>query len=121
MAKSKQWVPEIEYEESAGGVTSNIPFISVPKEEEMPRMLFIFESIDTGEVEPGLDGEEVPVVELNLHQYVDMAFLKANLTAPEYDRVRFVLGLDPLVKASEAGKKITDNIRKSLDKSSKKN
>lgn len=119
MAKIKQWVPEIEYEESAGGVTSNIPFISVPTEEEMPRMLFVFESRDTGEVEPGSAGEEVPVVELNLHQYVDMAFLKSNLTPVEYDRVRFVLGLDPLTKATTAGKKITDNIRKSIENSSK--
>lgn len=121
MAKSKQWVPEIEYEESSGGVTSNIPFISVPEEQEMPRMLFVFESRDTGEIEPGTDGEEVPVVELNLHQYVDMAFLKAGLTVEEYDRVRFVLGLDPLAKASAEGKKITDNIRKNIEKTGKKN
>lgn len=121
MAKSKQWMPEIEYEETSGGMTSNIPFISVPKEETMPKMLFIFESRDTGEVEPGSSGEEVPVVELNLHQYVDMAFLKSNLSSDEYDRVRFVLGLDPLNKAVEAGKKITDNIRKNVNKKSVKN
>jgi hypothetical protein len=119
--KSKQWMPEIEYEEGSGGVTSSIPFISVPLEEEMPRMLFIFESRDTGEVEPGQKGEEVPVVELNLHQYVDMAFLKAGLTPTEYDRVRFVLGLDPLTKAAAEGKKITDNIRKNVEKTDKKN
>lgn len=118
--KTKQWVPEIEYEEGSGGVTSNIPFISVPQDQEMPRMLFVFESRDTGEVEPGPKGEEIPVVELNLHQYVDMAVLKAGLTSQEYDRVRFVLGLDPMVKAAAEGKKITDNIRKNIE-SSKKN
>lgn len=119
--KNGQWVPEIEYEESSEGVTSNIPFITVPKSEEMPRMLFIFESRDTGEVEPGQRGEEVPVVELNLHQYVDMALLKVGLTSQEYDRVRFVLGLDPLQKAAAEGKKITDDIRKNIEKTSKKN
>lgn len=115
---SKKWVPEIEYEESDGGITSNIPFISVPQEEEMPRVLFIFESRDTGEVEPGSDGEEVPVFELNLHQYVNMSSLKSGLTSAEYDRVRHVLGLDPMKKAVEAGKKITNNIRAKLGSSS---
>ena len=31
--KSKQWVPEIEYEEAENGLTSNIPFITVPTDE----------------------------------------------------------------------------------------
>jgi len=112
--KSKQWVPEIEYEEAENGLTSNIPFITVPTDEVMPRVLFIFESRDTGEIEPGSKGEDVPVVELELHQYVDMAILKAGLTGPEYDRVRYVLGLQPLAQATEAGKKITDTVRKNL-------
>lgn len=116
---AKQWIPEIEYEETESGLTSKIPFISVPKEEEMPRILFIFESRDTGEIEPGMDGEEVPVVELNLHQYVNMSSLKERLTAEEYDKVRSVLGLDPLKKAVEAGKKITDNVRKNVEKAEK--
>lgn len=119
--KSKQWVPEIAYEEAEGGITSNIPFISVPRDEEMPKVLFVFESRDTGEIEPGVSGEDIPVVELELHQYVDMAVLKLGLTVEEYDRVRFVLGLDPLAKAAAAGKKITDGVRKNIENSSKKN
>jgi hypothetical protein len=109
-----QWIPEIAYEEAEGGLTSKIPFITVPQEEEMPRMLFIFESRETGEFEPGLEGEEVPVVELNLHQYVDMFYLKENLTPEEYDRVRYVLGLDPLAKAVEKGRAITQGVRNKL-------
>lgn len=105
------WVPEIAYEESEGGITSNIPFISVPLGEEMPRMLFVFESRDSGEIEPGPEGEDVPVVDLELHQYVDMAVLKSGLTAPEYDRVRYVLGLQPLAQAADAGRKITERVR----------
>lgn len=111
---SNQWVPEICYEESEGGLTSKIPFISVPDGESMPRMIFIFESHDTGEYEPGLEGEEIPVVELNLHQYADMSALKTGLTPEEYDRVRFVLGLEPMKTAVKAGQKITENIRQSL-------
>ena len=65
---SKNWVPEIFYEElDESGLTSHIPFIAVPPEEEMPRMLFIFESRETGEFEPGQDGEDLPVTQLDLH------------------------------------------------------
>lgn len=119
MAKSKQWVPEIAYEEAEGGVTSSIPFITVPQGELMPKVLFIFESRETGEIEPGSAGEDVPVVELELHQYVDMAVLKSGLKAEEYDRVRQVLGLLPLGQATEAGKKITDRVRQTVDVVSK--
>jgi len=119
MFKSKQWVPEIAYEEAEGGVTSNIPFITVPQGELMPKVLFIFESRETGEIEPGSSGEDVPVVELELHQYVDMTVLKSGLKAEEYDRVRQVLGLLPLGQATEAGKKITDRVRQTVDVVSK--
>ena len=116
MSKKNQkvWVPEIYYEESNGEFGSQIPFIQVPKEEEMPKFLFIFESRETGEFEPGPKGEELPVTEMTLHQYADMEFLKKGLTGPEYDRVRSVLGLKPLKEAAEAGKKITDNIREKV-------
>lgn len=110
----KAWVPEIFYEESGDGMSGQIPFIAVPKEEEMPKMLFIFESRETGEFEPGLKGEEVPVTEITLHQYADMEFLKNGLEPEEYDRVRNVLGLQPLKEAIEGGRQITQNIRESV-------
>ena len=109
--KKKNWVPEIFYEESGDGMSGQIPFISVPKDEEMPKMLFIFESRETGEVEPGPQGEELPVTEITLHQYADMEFLKVGLTSAEYDRVRKVLGLQPMKEAVEAGRKITQSVR----------
>jgi hypothetical protein len=112
--KKKSWVPEIYYEESFGDVNSQIPFIQVPAEEEMPKILFIFESRETGEFEPGPKGEELPVTEMTLHQYVDMEQLKQKLNPEEYDRVRSVLGLQPLREATEAGKKITDSIREKV-------
>ena len=52
----KNWIPEICYEEDGEGISSHIPFIQVPPEQEMPRFLFIFESQETGEFEPGEDG-----------------------------------------------------------------
>jgi len=106
------WVPEIYYEGEGEG--SQIPFIQVPQEEEMPKFLFIFESRETGEFEPGPSGEDLPVTEMTLHQYADMEFLKVGLSEVEYDKVRNVLGLQPLRQAVEAGRKITNSIRENL-------
>ena len=112
--RSNRWIPEIMYEESEEGLTSNIPFIQVPAGEIMPGMLFIFESRDTGEFEPGPDGEELPVTDLELHQFCNMSTLKSKLSTDEYDRVRAVLGLEPLKVASQKGTKITQKIRQSV-------
>jgi hypothetical protein len=112
---SSNWVPEIYYEEADdSGLTSHIPFISPPAEEEMPKLLFIFESRETGEFEPGTDGEDLPVVQIDLHQYADMAFLKSGLDAPTFDKVRKALGLQSLAEAAAAGSQITERIRSSV-------
>ncbi len=108
---STNWIPEIMYEEAEDGITSKIPFIRVPDDQEMPKILFMFESRDTGEFEPGLDGEEVPVTELDLHQYASMAVLKEKLNWAEYDNVRFALGLEAYKTAAMKGQKITSNVR----------
>ena len=109
------WLPEIVYEDSDDGMTSQLPFIHVPEGLEMPSLLFIFESRETGEYEPGLDGEEVPVTEIDLHQYANMSVLKEKLTWVEYDNIRFVLGLEPLKTAAMKGAKITSNIKVTLE------
>tara|TARA_Y100001938_G_C7869413_1_gene319515 strand:- start:74 stop:418 length:345 start_codon:yes stop_codon:yes gene_type:complete len=111
---SKHWIPEIMYEEADDGLSSNIPFILVPHNEEMPKVIFIFESRDTGEYEPNNEGEPVPIMEMDLHQYADMDMLKKGLDEATYDKVRACLGLQPLKVATKAGKKITDNVRKNL-------
>ena len=109
---NNNWVPEIFYEEAdESGLTSHIPFIAVPDEEEMPKILFIFESRETGEFEPGPDGDDLPVTQIDLHQYADMAALKSRLDSNTFDVVRAALGLEPLQTAAEAGKKITERIR----------
>lgn len=113
MSKSR-WVPEIMYEESTDGTSSQIPFIMVPKEEVMPELLYVFESRETGETEPGNEGQEVPVVQWDLHQYADMAVLKEKLAQNEYDNVRVALGLEDLAMATAKGQRITNNIRDNL-------
>ena len=112
---SKNWVPEIMYEDSEDGMTSKIPFIMVPQEKDMPKLLFMFESRQTGEFEPGSDGEALPIVEMDLHQYADMAVLKNSLSPIDFDKVRISLGLEPLLKAAAMGSKITNKILKNLE------
>jgi len=112
---ANSWFPEICYEEDENGITSRIPFIPVPSTEEMPKMLFLFESRETGDVEPGLEGEEVPVVQLDLHQYADMAVLKEKLPLIEYDNIRRALGLEPLKSALQKGAKISDKVKASIE------
>lgn len=115
----RNWVPEIMYEDSSQeeGLTSHIPFVPVPEGESMPAFLFVFESRETGDFEPGPEGEDLPVTEMDLHQYADMAILKEKLSLQAYDEVRLALGLEPLTEAAEKGKKITENIRNNLNKS----
>lgn len=109
---SKQWVPEIMYEDSGDEtIGSHIPFIPIPTDESMPSILFIFESRETGEFEPGSDGEELPVTNFELHQYADMAVLKEKLPETAFDEVRLALGLEPLKTAASKGAKITEKIR----------
>lgn len=110
---NNNWVPEIMYEESEEG-SSHIPFIMVPQNQVMPRILFIFESRQTDVTEPGLEGEEVPVFEWDLHQYADMAVLKNKLDVQTYDKVRNALGLEPLKVAAEKGAKIGANVKNNL-------
>ena len=113
--QNKNWIPEIMYEESDDGMSSNIPFIMVPQNEIMPKVVFIFESRETGEYEPNEEGDPVPILEMDLHQYADMAILKEGLDSKTYDIVRSVLGLQPLRDAVTAGQKITNNVRKNLE------
>lgn len=116
MSKKGNWIPEIMYEESDDGMSSNIPFIMVPEKEVMPKMIFIFESRETGEYEPNEQGDPVPILEMDLHQYADMLQLKEGLDEETYDKVRKCLGLEPLRQAASKGKKITENIRKNVTK-----
>ena len=115
MSNQTKWIPEIMYEDSEDGLSSKLPFIMVPEKEEMPKILFVFESRNTGEFEPGVEGEELPITEMNLHQYADMAILKEGLSEDLYNQVRKCLGLQPLRDAAIAGQKITSNIRKNIE------
>lgn len=104
------WIPEIVYEE--GG--SKIPYIHVPDGVDDPAVLFIFLSRQTGEMEPGDDGDDVPIVEMDLRQYVDMSTLKSRLPEDVYDQVRSVLGFLPLREAEKRGREISQGVREEV-------
>ena len=108
MKTHSAWIPEVMYEEELDGSSQSLPFILVPPDEEMPKFLLLWEHRQTGEIEPGPNGEELPIVEAELRQYAMMDVLKAGLTPSEYDRVREVLGLEPLKSAAKKGRAITE-------------
>lgn len=110
--KKSSWTPEVSYEsDDDGGQLGNLPLIHVPSGEEMPPVLFIWEARETGEFEPGPEGEEVPVVEWDLRQYCKMDVLKEGLSTAEYDLVRGALGLEPMATAVPAGQAVSQRVR----------
>ena len=108
------WVPEIMYEEDVNGVAQTLPFILVPDGEQMPTFLFIWEQTETGEFEPGPNGEEIPIVEADLRQYARMDVLKNKLSLTDYDKVRAALGLEPLSTATAKGRAISGQVRQNV-------
>jgi len=105
------WFPEIMYEED-----SKIPFVPVPDGENMPAILFMFESRETGEHEPGPDGEPLPIIQMDLYQYANMNVLKSKWDAASFDTVRTALGLEPLESAAAKGAAVTERVRTAVEK-----
>lgn len=105
------WLPEIVYEDTDDGQLGNLPLIHVPPGEKMPRFLMLWECRDTGDLEPGMDGEEIPVVDWELRQYAQMEVLRRKLSAVDYDKVRAALGLKPMREAVPQGQAITQAVR----------
>ena len=111
MSDKRKWVPEIMYEEyDEDSISGGLPFIQVPKEKEMPDILFMFGSTETGEFEPDIEGEPQPIMEMELYQFACMQYLKEGLDEDTYDKVRICLGLEPLSIAREKGKKQSEKI-----------
>ncbi len=101
--------PEICYEDFSKGeetITGGLPFVNLTNEENMPSVLFIYESRKIEE-----DDFEREIV---LHSYANMMQLKSKLSEDLYDQVREALGLMPLNKASKLGNEINDKINKNI-------
>ena len=111
MSDLRKWVPEIMYEEyEEDSISGGLPFIQVPPDKEMPDILFVFGSQETGEFEPDMDGQPQPIMEMELFQFANMHYLKEGLSAEVYDQVRECLGLEPLNAARTKGMKQSEKI-----------
>jgi hypothetical protein len=107
---ANKWIPELVYEEG-----SNVPFISVPQDEEMPDKLFVFEYKETGEMTPGPNGEDIPIADVELHMYFNYNKAKELLDVDTLNKVRLAFGLEDLESAIEKGKKITQAVVDNAD------
>ncbi|NIU01064.1 MAG: hypothetical protein GWN01_09105, partial [Nitrosopumilaceae archaeon] len=76
-----------------------IPYIEVGKDEESYPVLFISEYRETGEFEIDPEHGSSPVVEMDIHAYVNMNTLKEKLTPDILDQVRVAIGMQPLQQA----------------------
>lgn len=111
MNDKRKWVPEIMYEEyEEDSISGGFPFIQVGEGKEMPDILFMFGSQETGEFEPDMEGNPEPIVEMELYQYANMQYLKEGLDVDLYDKVRVCLGLEPLNVATEKGMQQSEKI-----------
>lgn len=111
MSEKRKWVPEIMYEEyEEESISGGMPFIQIPEDKEVPDILFIFGSQNTGEFEPDIEGEAQPIVEMELYQYACMHYLKEGLDENTYNKVRSCLGLQPLQEAIKSGMKISSSV-----------
>jgi len=108
----KYKIPVILYESEEQA----LPYIEIEQEDDMPPTLFIQEYKHTGEFEPGTDGEDQSIVDINMHMYVNMEFLKTKLSSDLYDTVRVCMGLKPVKEARLEGQKILDKATENVNK-----
>lgn len=121
MAQKKYEVPEICYDEPLPGQSANqFPFILVKNGNDMPPVLFIEERRETGETEPGPNGESIEIVDSLMHKFVDMEVLKEKLPPHLNNMVRTALGMKPLEEASVSGQALLDKVMAAVEKKSKK-
>lgn len=109
------WKPEIFYEDysrddESQSLTSGLPFINVPKEHNMPGVLFICEARDISDEDNELEKEII------VHSYYNSLELKDKLDEETYDKVRIAIGLKPLSEAQNLGNDITKNINQNISK-----
>ena len=116
------YIPEIMYDAPSypGQKTSPIPYMSIPKDKDMPIGLFVLEYRKTGEIQVGDGGNPEEIEEGPFpHTYIEMDYLMEVLQEqfPKLDmelaakQIRVGLGMKPTKKESaEAGQKILEKI-----------
>jgi hypothetical protein len=112
----RKTIPELLYQtDMKGNVINPIPYIETTDDDQMPVMLFIEEVYNTGELEPGDDGEPAPIIESEFHQYLNMKAVKAILSAKQFDAIRKALGMETEKEAKRKGEEIIKKIEKNIE------
>lgn len=104
MAALQPKLPVLYYEDEESG--NPFPYIECQVDDPFPKVLFVHEYRHTGEFEPDDEGSDAPIVDMMLHKFVDLEFLKESLDDITYDVVRVALGMKPLKEAQVDGAKI---------------
>lgn len=112
--KKQAKLPILYYEEDGSG--NPFPYIEVQKDEDYPKVLFIHEYRHTGEFEPDEEGNDAPIIDMILHKFVDMEFLKEALDPETNDKVRVALGMKPLEEAQREGAEIYNRALNNVSK-----
>lgn len=116
----KPKLPVILYEEPKPGEPANpIPYVEVAQDDEMPKVLFVSEYKETGEFEVDPESGSVPIVDMLIHKYVDLDFLKLKVDEQTFDKIRVALGMAPLKQAQQQGQKILDKVYVNAEKNKK--
>ncbi len=108
--KRQEWIPELVYQEN-----SQVPIIDVPVDKDMPNRFFVFEYKHTGEFEPGPDGVEVPIVDVDLHQYFNYNHAKKVLDKDTIEKIRKAFDLEDIKTASEKGSEVINKIKSNIE------
>lgn len=115
MTDKRNWIPEIYYEEGSDGMAGQFPFVQIPNDKDMPSMLFILGSKETGDTTPSSTGEPEPIVEMEMYSYVNMQQLQDVMSFEAYDQLRMLIGLKPIDEATRLGveqsQKMVDQIQ----------
>ncbi len=111
MASSRNWIPNIFYEEDAEGLTRGFPFVEIPQEKEMPNCLFVYgmKTLDT-------KVDEEFEKEVTMYSFANMTVLKDKLPPALFDEVRIALELQPLQQAVTAADKMFESVIQNLKK-----
>lgn len=111
MNRKRTWIPEIVYEDADNqGISDGFPIINIPKEKEMPYMLFVLGATETGEFEPDSLGMPQPITDMEPYQFANMKYLEEALSSEDYDKVRDALGAESKSIAKEKGLNLPNTI-----------
>lgn len=114
MSKPKFKYPVIMYEESEDGPPNPIPYIITKENDPMPPLLFIEEVFETGEHEPGAEGNPEPIVEYTMHQFINTKVIEEKLGSKDFDKFRVKMGMKPKDKAVKDGEKLLKKVEEKL-------